>query len=122
MSSIDECTVIEVLQVANGGDSCNTKNFDQRKIVDGYNVEKISVNSSVFDVNLIKSNKHAIEVHLYGQGASDEDFELEVFKKGKEVTITVQANCRGPVEGIRLDITFPKYISNLYIGIIKYHK
>ena len=58
-------------KVINGGDSISSKKFDDRKEENARNVEKITIDSSIADVDVSVSNSEKVEAHFFGEASID---------------------------------------------------
>lgn len=83
------------------------KNFDEWKSEDAGNVERISIDSISFPVNISVSNSSKVEVHLYGQANldGDIDFDVSVVNRELKIAFKLAGNCYN--NNLKLDVTVP---------------
>lgn len=95
-------------RIINGGGTGKTQKFDERKSEDANNVEKISIDSTMADVNVSVSNSSKVEAHLYGQADIDGDIDFDVRMVNREFRITLKfaGNCYNG--NLKLDVTVPQ--------------
>lgn len=94
-------------RVITGGETSKTQNFDERKSEDASSVEKIVIDSTFVDVNILDSNLSKIEAHFYGQADVDGDIDFDVRVVNHEFRITLKftGNCYNG--SLKLDVTVP---------------
>ena len=86
----------------------NVTKFDERKVVDCSNVDKITIDSTVCDVDVSASNSSKAEAHFYGGATVDGDvnFDVRVVNRELMITLRLTGNCyRG---NLILDVTIPQ--------------
>lgn len=95
-------------RVISGGGTGKTQKFDERKVEDCSNIDKIAIDSTVGDVNVSVSNSSKLEAHFYGEADVDGDVDFDVQVVNRELKITLQftGNCFNG--NLKLDITIPK--------------
>lgn len=95
-------------RVINGGGIGKSQKFDERKAEDANNVEKITIDSTVADVNVSVSNSSKVEAHFYGQADVDGDVKFDVCVINRELKITLKftGNCYNG--SLNLDVTVPQ--------------
>lgn len=93
--------------VINGGGTGKPQNFDERKSEDANSVEKVTIDSTVADVNISVSNSSKIEAHFYGQTdiEVDIDFDVRVVNRELKITLKFTGNCYNG--SLKLDVTVP---------------
>ncbi len=95
--------------IINGGGNTKAKKFDERKVQDARNVERITIDSSVADVKISVSNSQKVEVHFYGEVNVDGNIEFDVRMKERgelQVVAKLKGNCYNG--NLKLDITVPR--------------
>lgn len=95
-------------RVINGGGTGNPKKFDERKSEDVNNVEKITIDSTVADVNVSVSNSSKVEAHFYGQADVDGDVKFDVCVVNRELRITLKFTGNCYTGSLNLDVTVPQ--------------
>ena len=72
----------KINEKANGGAKFQWNEFDERKVEDVSNINKITIYSDFVDVNVFASRSSSVEAHLHGKAATDGRilFELKVVK------------------------------------------
>lgn len=95
-------------RVISGGGTAKSQKFDERKSEDCSNIDKITIDSTVADVNVSVSNSSKIEAHFYGEAEIDGDVNFDVRVVNRELRITLQftGNCFNG--NLKLDITVPQ--------------
>ena len=97
-------------RVISGGGTGKFQKFDERKVEDCSNIEKIAINSTFVDVNVSVSNSSKVEAHFYGEANLDGDVNFDVRVVNRELRITLEftGNCFNG--NLKLDVTLPKKI------------
>lgn len=92
----------------NGGGTNSTQKFDERKLVDGSTIERITVSSAVADISVSPSESSTIEAYFHGQADISGDIKFDVSVVGRELKIMLNftGNCYNGC--LNLDITVPK--------------
>lgn len=95
-------------RVVSGGGNVKTQKFDERKLEDCSNIDKIVIDTTVGDVNVSVSNSSMVEAHFYGEANVDKNIEFDVQVVNRELRITIYftGNCYS--NNLKLDITIPK--------------
>ena len=95
-------------RVINGGEIGKTQKFDERKVEDCSNVEKIAIDSTFGDVNVSVSNSSKVEAHFYGEANIDGDvnFDVQVVNRELRITLKSTGNCFNG--NLKLDVSVPK--------------
>lgn len=95
-------------RVISGGGTAKSQKFNERKSEDCSNIDKITIDSTVADVNVSVSNSSKIEAHFYGEAEIDGDVNFDVRVVNRELRITLQftGNCFNG--NLKLDITVPQ--------------
>ncbi len=95
-------------RVINGGGTVKNQKFDERKSEDANNVEKITIDSTMADINVSVSNSSKVEAHFYGQADVDGDIKFDVCVINRELRITLKftGNCYNG--SLNLDVTVPQ--------------
>lgn len=93
--------------VINGDETGNLKQFDEWKFVDCSNVDKITIDSNICNVNVFTVNSPKAEVHFYGEATVDEDvnFDVSIVKHELRITLLFTGNCYNG--NLKLDVTIP---------------
>lgn len=97
-------------RLISGGGTGNFQKFDERKVEDCSNIEKIAINSTFADVNVSVSNSSKVEAHFYGVANLDGDVNFDVRVVNRELRITLEftGNCFNG--NLKLDVTVPQKI------------
>ena len=97
-------------RVISGGGTGKFQKFDERKVEDCSNIEKIAINSTFVDVNVSVSNSSKVEAHFYGEANLDGDvnFDVRVVNRELRVTLEFTGNCFNGI--LKLDVTVPQKI------------
>ena len=93
-----------------GGGTGNTQKFDEVKAKDCSNIEKISINSALYDVNVSVSNSSKVEAHFYGEANIDGDVNFDVYVVNCELIITLKFTGNCSYGNLKLDVTIPQKI------------
>lgn len=94
--------------IINGGGTSKFQKFDEKKVEDCSNIDKIAIDSTVGDVNVSISNSSKFEAHFYGQADVDGDIYFDVRVVNRELKIILQFNGNFFNGNLKLDITVPK--------------
>ena len=95
-------------RVISGGGTAKSQKFDERKSEDCSNIDKITIDSKVTDVNVSVYNSSKIEAHFYGEAEIDGDVNFDVRVVNRELRITLQFTGICFYESLKLDITLPQ--------------
>ncbi len=97
-------------RVINGCGTGKTQNFDEKKSEYANNVENITIDSAVADINVSISNSSNVEAHFYGQANIDGGISFDVRKVNRDLKVTLQftGNCYNG--NLKLDVTLPQKI------------
>ncbi len=97
-------------RVISGGEIDKFQKFDERKVEDCGNIERIAINSTVVDVNVFVSNSSKLEAHFYGEANLDGDvnFDVRVVNRELRITLELTDNCFNG--NLKLDVTIPQKI------------
>lgn len=91
------------------GDDTKTelRDFDETKSENADNIEKISIDSAFFNVNVSATDTTEITAHFYGQAEVNGELIFEFLKVGSELRIFIKfkGNCCNGV--LNLDISVP---------------
>lgn len=95
-------------RVISGDGIGKTQKFDEKKVEDCSNIEKISIDSTFGDVHVYVSNSSKVEAHLYGEADIDGDvtFDVQVVNRELRVTLKSTGNCFNG--NLKLDVNVPK--------------
>lgn len=91
-----------------GGKIGKTQKFDERKVEDCSNVEKIAIDSKFCDVNVSVSNSSKVEAHFYGKANIDGDVKFDVQVVNCELRITLKSTGNCFNGNLKLDVSVPK--------------
>lgn len=91
-----------------GGKIGKTQKFDERKVEDCSNVEKIAIDSKFCDVNVSVSNSSKVEAHFYGKANIDGDVKFDVQVVNRELRITLKSTGNCFNGNLKLDVSVPK--------------
>lgn len=94
--------------VIRGGVTGNLQKFDEMKVEDCNNIEKIAIDSTFGDVNVSVSNSSKVEAHFHGEADIDGDvnFDVRVVNRELRITLKLTGNCFNG--NLRLDVTVPQ--------------
>lgn len=95
-------------RVISGGGIGKTQEFDERKVEDCSNVEKITIDSTFGDVHVYVSNSSKVEAHLYGEADIDGDINFDVQVVNRELRITLKSTDNCFNRNLKLDVSVPK--------------
>ena len=95
-------------RVISGGGIGKTQKFDERKVEDCSNVEKITIDSTFGDVHVYVSNSSKVETHLYGEADIDGDINFDVQVVNRELRITLKSTGNCFNGNLKLDVSVPK--------------
>lgn len=104
--------------IVNGGGRGELKKYNERKIEEAGNIEKVTVRSTFAKVNVSVSMSSKVEAHLHGEANLDKELKLVVQTKLNEIKIVVQyeGNCYG--SDLKLDVAIPKYLKTITIKTV----
>lgn len=91
-----------------GGKNVKSKKFDERKVEDCCNIDKITISSVIANVNVSVSNSSNIEAHFYGEANIDEDIKFHVKVLRREISIILEITGTCLNGNLNLDVTIPK--------------
>lgn len=94
-------------KVINGNDSISYKNFDDRKEENAHNVEKITIDSSMADVDVSVSNSEKVEAHFFGEVSVDGDVKFDVKRILNEIIVTLNFSGASFGGNLKLNVTIP---------------
>lgn len=94
-------------KVINGGDSISSKKFDDRKEENARNVEKITIDSSIADVDVSVSNSEKVEAHFFGEASIDGDIKFDVKRIFNEIIVTLNFSGTSFGDNLKLNVTIP---------------
>ncbi len=94
-------------KVINEGDSIFFKKFDDRKEENAHNVEKITIDSSMADVDVSVSNSEKVEAHFFGEASVDGDVKFDVKRILNEIIITLDFSGTSFGDNLKLNVTIP---------------
>lgn len=95
-------------RVISGGGIGKPQKFDERKVEDCSNVEKITIDSTFGDVYVYVSNSSKVETHLYGEADIDGDINFDVQVVNRELRITLKSTGNCFNGNLKLDVSIPK--------------
>lgn len=100
-------TFIDEMKVTGCGNG-KPRKFDERKVQDCSNIDKVAIYSTFCDVNVLVSNSSKIEAHFYGQAEVDGDvnFDAQVVNRELRITLKLTGNCFNG--NLKLNIIVPK--------------
>lgn len=95
-------------QVIMGGGIGKPRKFDESKVQDCSNIDKIAIYSTFCDVNISVSNSSKIEAHFCGEAEVDGDvnFDVQVVNRELRVSLKFAGNCFNG--NLKLNVTVPK--------------
>lgn len=94
-------------KVINGDDSISYKKFDDRKEENAHNVEKITIDSSIADVDVSVSNSEKVEAHFFGEVSADGDVKFDVKRILNEIIVTLNFSGTSFGGNLKLNVTIP---------------
>ena len=97
-------------RIIKGGENGKHQKFDEKKVEDCRNIDKIAINSTFADVNVSVSNSSKVEAHFYGEANLDGDvnFDVRVVNSELRITLKFTGNCFNG--NLKLNITIPQKI------------
>ena len=97
-------------RIIKGGENKKKKKFDEKKVEDCRNIDKIAINSTFADVNVSVSNSSKVEAHFYGEANLDGDvnFDVRVVNSELRITLKFTGNCFNG--NLKLNIAIPQKI------------
>lgn len=100
-------TIVNGRIISSGGIG-KTQKFDEKKLEECSNVEKIAIDSTFGDVNVFVSNSSKVEAHFYGEAAIDGDvnFDVRVVNRELKITLKFTGNCFNG--NLKLDVSVPQ--------------
>lgn len=94
-------------KVINGDDSISYKKFDDRKEENAHNVEKITIDSRMADVDVSVSNSEKVEAHFFGEVSVDGDVKFDVKRILNEIIVTLNFSETSFGGNLKLNVTIP---------------
>ena len=97
-------------RIIKGGENGKYQKFDEKKVEDCRNIDKIAINSTFADVNVSVSNSSKVEAHFYGEANLDGDvnFDVRVVNSELRITLKFTGNCFNG--NLKLNIAIPQKI------------
>lgn len=94
-------------RLVNGGGTCKTQKYDEKKSEEANNVEKITIDSTFVDVNIVAHDLSDIVVHFYGHADVDGEVKFDAMLVNRELKITLNytGNCYNG--NLKLDVSVP---------------
>lgn len=94
-------------RVINGGGMGKLKKYDEKRSEEARNVEKLTIQSAIANVNVYTSKTSNVEAHFYGEASLDKDIKLDIERMDNEILVLLpySGNCYGGK--LNLDITVP---------------
>ena len=82
--------------------------FDETKCSNFSGIEKIFIDSSIADVNVLVSESSTIKAHFYGEALIDGkvDFDFRIVNHELKIMLKIKCNCYNV--SLKLDVTIPK--------------
>ncbi len=99
--------IISVSHGTNVEETGKFEEFNQKKIKDSSDIDKITIDSKFVDVHVLTSNSSKIQAHFYGEANIDGDviFDVQVVNRELRITLKFTGIC---VSGnLNLDVTVP---------------
>lgn len=94
--------------ITTGNELGKTKKFEEKRVEDANDIEKITINSSIVEVNVSVSNSSKVETHFYGQANIDGDIDFDVYMINRELKIELKFNGTLYNGELKLDVTIPQ--------------
>lgn len=88
-----------------GNEPQNLKRFDETRVEDGSNIDRIFINSQIGDVRLYASNSSKVKVHCYGNCSENVEFDAFIVSGELRVLVKAEGNVLG---NVNLDVAVPK--------------
>ena len=95
-------------KVISGDETCERREFDERKSQDSGCVEKIVIDSAVADVNVVSAKASAIDVHFSGKAYVDGNVRFFVKLVGNEFKIAVEVEGNCYMSDFKLNVIVPQ--------------
>lgn len=97
-------------RIIKGGENGKYQKFDEKKVENCRNIDKIAINSTFADVNVSVSNSSKVEAHFYGEANLDGDvnFDVRVVNSELRITLKFTGNCFNG--NLKLNIAIPQKI------------
>lgn len=95
-------------RILNRGDAGKRRKIDEKKLVNVEGIERITIISSVFDINIFSSESSKIEAKCYGELNIDGEVELKTYVTNQELKIALimYGNCYDG--NLRFDVIVPR--------------
>lgn len=95
-------------RILNRGDTEKKRKINEKKLVNVEGIERITIDSSVFDINIFSSESSKIEAKCYGELNIDGEVELKTYVANHELKIVliINGNCYGG--SLRFDVIVPR--------------
>lgn len=94
--------------LVNGVGAGTLRKYDERKFEEASKVEKITINSTLAQVNVSVSDSSKVEVHFHGEANLDGQIKFVVKRILNEIKIKVQYDGNCYDGSLNLDVTVPK--------------
>ncbi len=95
-------------RILSGNSKRQLRRVDEKKLVDAEGIEKITIDSSVFDINLyVSKDSSKIQAHCYGEVNIDGDVELQTYVAKDEVKIEVIMNGNCYAGQLKFEVIIP---------------
>lgn len=95
-------------RIINEGGLCNSQAFDATKIKDANNLDKVIIDSTFADVNVLVSDSSNAEVHFYGHAELDGNITFDVQVVNRELRVILKYIGNYFNGELQLDITLPQ--------------
>ncbi len=94
-------------RVINGGGIGKLKKYDEKRSEEAINVEKLTIQSTIVDVNVYASKTSKVEAYFYGEASLDKDIKLDIERVDNEILVSLlySGSCYGGK--LNLNITVP---------------
>ncbi len=93
--------------VVNAGIGGEKKRFDEKRKVDAKGVDRLIIDTTFIDVNIVPIASSEVEVHLSGEASVDGKLELQAELIGRSYNINVKVKGNVYNGRLRLDIQLP---------------
>lgn len=105
-ANIGNLTIING-KVIRGSKADKAYNFDERKVVQAEDFDKILIDASFADVNIVPEDCSKVDVHLYGTINTKGMIEFDVHTEEKELEINLKSTGSYVKGNLKIDIVVP---------------
>lgn len=105
-ANIGDITIVNG-KIVKKGEADKTYTFDERKIEEARNIDKIVIDTPFANVNILPCDFSKVEAHLYGNVSSDGNFEFDVHIERDELRINLKSIGSYVIGNLNLDLAIP---------------